>query len=197
MNDDSETPHPNGVEKTQDGGADKLLNHADNKWTLRNKLIAITTLISTFGFGLSLTSVLVASKALTTSTETQRQFKAVDLRQYCQKRYDDLAYDTKLRASEPNQAKIYYRRFWDLQFEQYQYCRDGLIEPQIYATWMAARRLEWDSNEPVGGVEYQKGWTDMKDFFLHHDYGGRGDYKEFVDFMDGVFHGTTQTCVKR
>src|SRR6266478_5403547 len=147
----------------------RIKSHPDNYWTLRNVLILVTTTVSSVGLALSLASFILAYKASATSSATQRELrdqdfkrqvnlrdedferqrllKETDLRQYCQRRYDDLAYETGARVKSKSDSRSYYKRFWDLQFEQYQYCKDGLIAQKIFATWMASRRLEYDENE--------------------------------------------------
>jgi hypothetical protein len=187
-----------------DPNKERVRIHPDNYWTLRNKLILVTTLISSLGLTLSLLSLYLASKASTTSSATQRELrekdferqrvlKESDLRQYCQRRYDDLAYETA-RVKSESDAKGYYKRFWDLQFEQYQYCKDGLVDKNIFATWMASRRFEYVDNEPVGQMSYQRGWEYMSDRFKKHDNGNQGAYTEFVNFMNAVFQSKKATC---
>jgi hypothetical protein len=173
-------------------------NHADNYWTLRNRLIVISILISGITIIVSAASILVAVIALSSSLSNQRHLKGIDLLQSFQKRYDELAYDMrpKIKPDEPDRAHVFYMRFWNLNFEEYQYCKADLIDRTIYSTWMGSRKLEWDINDPVGGIRYQDSWTSARDVMIQHDYGGHHDYKEFVDFMDGVFQGTRHNCVE-
>ena len=72
-------------------------------------------------FILSGLSFWFANHALNTTLETQQELKGIDLLVYFQKRYDDLIYDGKKKVNDKNTATDYYHRFWDLQFEQYQY----------------------------------------------------------------------------
>lgn len=190
--------------------------HPDNYWTLRNKLICVTTVGSALSLCLSMFSLYVASNVAYTNSKTQRELreedykiqqkfgekeferqrllKELDLRQNCQNRYDDLAYETKARVKSTNDAKGYYKRFWDLQFEQYQYCKDGLINREIFATWMASRHDEYKDNESVGKMPYQDGWNYMAGHFKKHNHEA---YAEFVDFMNQVFLGNKATCELR
>lgn len=204
--------------ETKEQIKEKVRTHPDNYWTLRNKLILVTTAVSTVSLGLSLFSLILVSKVAYTNVQTQRELRAqdyarqeefgnrdfkrqralkeADLRQNCQRRYDDLAYETKARVKSESDAKGYYKRFWDLQFEQYQYCKDGLIDPKIFATWMDSRRLEFRNDEPVGKMGYQAGWHYMAEHFKDHDdvNRGAGSYTEFVNFMNDVFQAQKTTC---
>ena len=223
MNDPDKTDAGHRPEETPEQREYRIRTHADNYWTLRNILIVATTVTSAAGLVVSLSSLFVALsfankqgtfreqdlvrqehlRQLDQETEKEmrekdferaRLLKEIDIRQYCQKRYDDLAYDAKVRVKSNEDAKGYYKRFWDLQFEQYQYCIDGVIEEAIFETWMASRRREFDENEPVGRMRYKKGWDYMAEHFIKNDHGKKGAYTEFVAFMNEVFAGTKTTC---
>jgi hypothetical protein len=126
--------------------------------------------------------------------ERQRKLKEIDMRQYCQKRYDDLAYEARVRVRTNDDAKGYYKRFWDLQFEQYQYCKEGVINQKIYKTWMDSRRREHRDDERVGKMGSQKGWDYMAGIFIKNEEPEKEAYTEFVSFMNEVFAGTRKTC---
>jgi hypothetical protein len=184
--------------------AAKIKNHPDNQWTVRNKLIRQATINSGLSLFVSLVSIVLAYYAFTTTTSTQRELKAIDLRQSFQKRYEELVFDGKDKASAPVQdqgqaqklAIGYYHRFWDLQLEEYQYWKDGLVDAEVYASWMDFRRLEWKANDPLQGVTYQQAWAEVKVYFLNHETNRIAYYKEFTDFMEGVFQGKTETYAK-
>ena len=197
----------NDLEVTDSGNTpaisieEMLKNHPDNHWTVRNRLIRRATLNSGLSLFVSLVSVVLAYYAFTTTTSTQHELKEIDLRQNFQKRYEELVFDAKEKASVPIEDKeqarkvavSYYHRLWDLQLEEYQYWKDGLIKPEVYASWMDFRRKEWKTNDSLQGVTYQQAWAEMKSYFLDNEPGRVAYYKEFTDFMEGVFQGKTET----
>ncbi|SRR6266478_5183842 len=171
-------------------------DHADNYWTLRNKLFVASIAISAVSICFSAVSLGLAVWALTKSIENQRQsianqrdLKGIDLLVTFQKRYDELAYDVRSKVDSDEKATEYYHRFWDLQFEQYQYWKLGMIQPEIYGSWMEFRRQEFVRNYKIRNVTFQEGWLEGKNYLFAGDPKRSGYYKEFADFMDGVFRG--------
>lgn len=131
-------------------------DHAHHYWTLRNKLLVASIVISAVSICFSAASVGLALWALTKSIENQRQsidnqrdLKGIDLLVTFQKRYDELAYDIRSKVDSDERATEYYHRFWDLQFEQYQYWKVGMIQPEIYGSWMEFRRQEFVRNYKI------------------------------------------------
>ena len=199
----TELPVPTAAKKNirfvlpPEKGPDEHQNHADNYWTLRNRLIRFSIAISALSIIFSALSLFLAILALNrglenqrSSIENQRDMKSVDLLVSFQKRYDDLAYDVRSRVDSKGKALEYYHRFWDLQFEQYQYWKSGWIKREIYSSWMDFRQKEFDQNDPVGGISFQDGWTlTERDYLLPALQQRAAAYKDFTDFMDKVLHG--------
>jgi|GEM_PF-2824616 len=169
--------------------------HPDNRLTVRNALMAV-------GLGISMVSVYLAYKALEastaaqqTSTETQRKLKEIDLRQSFQKRYDDLTDETRSKVKSQQDAEAYYRRFWRLQLEEYQYWCDGMIDENLYDTWANSRRYEWNHGPPFkyqkAAYTYKQGWDQMKKYFYERDQGNHTQYERFIKFFDDVIFGST------
>jgi hypothetical protein len=178
-------------------------DHADNSWTLRNKLIGFSILFSFLSIVVTTVSVLIALSAVKRSAENQRNIvenqrdmKGIDLLVSFQQRYDALAYDARSQASlnitdaeKSTKAMEWYRRFWDLQFEQYQYWKKGYINYDIYESWMDFRWHEWDTNDSLNGVTYRVGWKDTKEKHFGGRPSGVSYYKDFICFMENVFDG--------
>src|SRR5260221_9848157 len=108
-------------------GPSEHRDHADNYWTMRNRLIGISIVLSFLSVVVSTASVFFAVSALKENQRSQLDMKGIDLLVSFQKRYDDLAYDARAAANSTSsdsarskKATEWYHRFWDLQFEQYQ-----------------------------------------------------------------------------
>jgi hypothetical protein len=182
-----------------------LTDHADRYWTLRNKLIRRATINSTFSVVASFVSVVLALSAVIVTINTQRQLKEIDLRQNFLKRYDELVFEVKPRTmsapansdDEKKAAQLmafsYYHRFWDLQLEEYQFWREGLIDKQIYASWMDFRRSEMQNNESLQGISYRQAWDEMTKYLKGRERPALNYYSEFINFMDGVFQGKSES----
>jgi hypothetical protein len=210
-------------EETPEALKYRITTHADQYWTLRNKLMLLTTLISVSSllvslFSLSVSFYLARVQRILRTQDLGRQeklrqddlakqessrkqeykwqmsLKEIDIREYCQKRYDELDNDARKNVKNRNDAKGYYKRFWDLQNEEYQYCKDGVIDSKIFGTWMASRWRENRDNDRVGPMRYQDGWKYVEAIFKKNDRDAQGDYSEFVNFMNAVFKGNEVTC---
>lgn len=216
MGANSPTPDPRDVpEPNQPKKIEEIRNHPDNYWTKRNELIWRTTRNSTISVLASFISMVLALYVvyLTTTTQTaltdkamkaQRELKEIDLRQNFLKRYEEIAFDQKervkaLRAESAQDKELarekavsYYRRFWDLQLEEYQFRCDGLIDERIYASWMDFRHEEYRGNEALQGITYQDGWKEVSDYFLNRERSKRPYYANFISFMEKVFKGETE-----
>jgi hypothetical protein len=131
--------------------------------------------------------------ALLYTVHNEREMKTIDLLTHFQQRYDYLVYEEqrKLQALPEEQARpqaeAFYRRFWDLQLEQYQEWREGFITPEIFSSWMNFRRCEWERNEKVGGVTYREGWEGFKKYLGNDDDG-------FSAYMEEVFKNRRAVC---
>jgi hypothetical protein len=174
--------------------------HADNRITVRNVLMFVGLLVS-------MTSVILAYRALNASTAaqvgstaTQRQLKEIDLRQSFQKRYDDLSDDLKLKVKSRQDAETYYRRYWRLQLEEYQYWCEGMIDEKLYDTWANSRRYEWNTNVPLnykgGAYLYREGWDAMKKYLNVRNQGNSAPYENFMKFFDNTIFRSKDTNLK-
>jgi len=215
MNDDPNITDANfGAGETPEQTKEKVRIHPDNFWTLRNMLILGSMVMSAASVVLALITLNSSISNQRHLISNQREMKGIDLLATFQKRYDELAYDVRSRVNDPTKlvardsasqstqfndstkttsekSKDWYHRFWDLQFEQYQYWKLGYINKDIYVTWMEFRKHEWDTNDSLAGMTYQEGWTETKE----HHFGGGSDrgayYKNFTKFMRDVFDGKT------
>ncbi len=89
--------------------------------------------------------------------------------------------------------RIYYERFWTLQFDQYTYWRKGFVDLEVFEYWMENRYIEWQQNLRFGDMTYQDGFEAVKETLRHtrfkkfmielHDQGTKwiresGEFKE-------------------
>lgn len=200
-----------------------IQEHPDNYLTLRNRFIRRSTLISTLTLALSFASIVLAfvaviitfrtqrnavdvttktqRDAVKLTTDTQRQLKEIDLRQSFQERYNKLTAETASSVKNESDAKGYYRSYWRLQLEEYQYWCDGMINEDLYATWAESRRSDWEKNLAFkyngGSFTYQQGWQYMKNYFIERDRGKHTQYERFVKFFDEVIFGSETSPTPR
>jgi hypothetical protein len=160
----------------------------EDRWSLRNKLALISTIFSGLSWGFAI-------GALMYSVSTQYQMKNIDLLIYFQKRYDDVAYDMKGRVGKEYKPEDYYHRFWDLQFEQYQYWRLGLIRQDIYSSWMGVRLSDWKRDEDLGGMKYRQGWEEAQRYLSNGSTNNPKYYDDFVKFMNAIHDGHTEVYI--
>jgi|SRR6266853_3447517 len=155
-------------------------------WSLNQKLALFSVIIS-------VGSLFFAISALLYTVHNEREMKTIDLLTHFEQRYDYLVYEQKsnLQAMPEEEsrplAEAFYRRFWDLQFEQYQEWREGYITPKIFNSWMRLRHCEWEQNEKIGGVTYQEGWQGFKKYLGSEDDG-------FSAYMEDVFKNKRANC---
>jgi hypothetical protein len=138
-------------------------------------------------------SVLIATLRMTKS------LKRADVMNEFNRRFDALvefAHNIEMKAlqksnktgqqdlSEVDQLLIqYYRRYFNLQFDQFVAYRAGLVERSIFEYWMQSRAREFISpTAAVAGMSYKDGWRifDNNPSWVHH---------KFKDFMLKVHKG--------
>jgi hypothetical protein len=206
------TEPPASPNETKEQREYRIRTHADQYWTLRNKLISRTAKNSTLSVIASFVSLMIALTVVvyTTSTQkqltaqalkAQRELKEIDLRQFFLKRYEEIVFDQRekvesLPANTPKEilekkARSYYHRFWDLQLEEYQFRCSHLIDERIYSSWMDFRYGEFRENADLQGINYRTGWEEAKDYFSKREPQKKRYYTNFIGFMDKVFNGET------
>lgn len=206
------TEPPVNPNETKEQREYRISTHADQYWTLRNKLIRWTAITSTLSVAASFVSLMIALGVVlyTTSTQkeltaqalkAQRELKEIDLRQFFLKRYEEIVFDQRekvesLPADTPKEilekkAKNYYHRFWDLQLEEYQFRCSQLIDEKIYASWMDFRYGEFRDNAYLQGTNYQDGWEEAKRYFRDREPSKKPYYENFIKFIEKVSHGET------
>lgn len=90
--------------------------------------------------------------------------KSVDVIIHFNKVYDEIAFrEHLLLQSDPTAAtearvQQYYRRFWNLQLEQFFMFKKGYIEHDIFRYWMQCRQDEMKANQSLGHMSYKQGW---------------------------------------
>ena len=140
-------------------------------------------------FGALLTSGVVGGVV---HARTKRHQEAMALFEF-DKRFHDLA-DFAHRLSRDfkgatmteaatAEAGVYYRKLFDLMFNEYHFFRQGFVGKDTFSTWMAWRWGAWHDIEgatlTVGGVAYQDAWRRWSTRPLMKA-------SPFVRFIDGV-----------
>jgi hypothetical protein len=101
----------------------------------------------------------------------------------CHHRFETVVFDERPLVEAGHKDPLeWHERFWNLQFDQYQYWNQGAIDDDTYAHWMYQRHVEWLENKKTGGLSYRKGWEHAVQKF-----GWKG--KEFEQFMKDAFSG--------
>lgn len=148
----------------------------DNRWTLRNALNGVNTIMS-------LSGMLIAVFALIVSSHRQREDKAVEMTSYFQKRYADVTAEREALSVDTRdtiackRAAIHY---WNLQLEQYQFWKRGLIPKEFFVYWMNLRHREAKAHERFGSMNYLRSWFYAKDVLAH---------EKFTRFMNKILLG--------
>lgn len=93
-----------------------------------------------------------------------KQSTSAELLADCNRRYDELiTIMINGGITDSNVSPdLYYRRFWSLQFDQYNYRKLGFLDAQIFQYWMQCRHDDWNRNPTVGGKSYQDSWAESK-----------------------------------
>jgi hypothetical protein len=139
---------------------------------------------------IAVASVLV----LILNLKTIRGMKRTDVAIEDHRRYDAML---QLRNSvncneSATQAEVddYYLRFWNLQYDQFEHWRDGMVKEEVFIQWLMARYVEYQANKLlIDGhsrtqSRYQEGWQTAKRHYL---------LSGFTDFMDTVFAIPSET----
>lgn len=117
------------------------------------------------------------------SLRTARKLKKADVIIEDHRRFDQLlALKHELATkSTDDDVCTYFNRFWNLQSDEYDNWRAGLIGNKKYEEWLGARIAEHKSKETVGSAKTwtnKRGWEAVKDNYC---------YDKFNNFMDVVF----------
>lgn len=116
--------------------------------------------------------------------KTSINLKSVDVLIHFNNMYDAVAYVERenLRndpvAATQERIEQHYRRFWNLQLEQYLLFKKGFIDPDIFRYWMQCRFEEWNDNQVIGGISYKQAWETTAKTLKQFDFFG---------FMNRVF----------
>lgn len=81
------------------------------------------------------------------------------------RRWDDVVKAlSELTTQKPTSeaATIYYKRFWNIQHDQFSDWEECWIPNKVYKEWLKARRAEWKSNTLLSGISYQEGWHQVR-----------------------------------
>ena len=86
------------------------------------------------------------------SIKSNKSSKIMEMTLLFHKRYDYLRFEaipaeliTKYPSRPTPEIHSFYERFWNLQFDQWEYSRRKRLDDEIYASWMKRRRDEYNS----------------------------------------------------
>ena len=104
-------------------------------------------------------SLIVSGISLFVSHQVAMKNKALDVMLGCQSRYERIAFDVRKETEEGKwKPEDYYFRYWNLQFDQYQFCQRSLIDKDTYRSWMFYRYREYVENATLKGMTYKQGF---------------------------------------
>ncbi len=124
---------------------------------------------------------------------TTIEMKVIDLLIHFGKLYEQIAFAewSELANSPTPQSRQrveqHFRRFWNLQLEQFLFYKRGLIDRETYQYWMNCRFEENKANESVpwkdkkgsGSMSFREGWEYARSHYIRDN--------TFVGFMNQVF----------
>jgi len=118
----------------------------------------------------------------------QMKLKSLDLEVSCQLRYHQILQDREQRLNSYEKgspidqrvsAENFFRIYWDHQCYQFNYYKDGFIDPRTYFRWMERRQREFDGTRDLNFPEmsFIEGW-DLSSKFLQEN-----DFRSFIDWV--------------
>ena len=95
----------------------------------------------------------------------QREMKILDVVAMYQRRFDEIRFNSigRVGTAEGPSADDYWRRFWNLQLEQFNQWFQGYIPDDTYRYWMNSRVSERNRGWSVGGKTAKEGWEGSMD----------------------------------
>lgn len=125
---------------------------------------------------IALYTIVILRKSLIQTKEHQ----SINLTNDYQKRYEAIKYDVGVADLRSNSDwENYYLKYWNLQFEQFEYFKKGYIDESIYTYWLIVRYGEYHENAKTGKMNYKNGWDFVSDKTVS---------TEFKSFMERVFN---------
>jgi len=103
-----------------------------------------------------------------------KQSRSSDILRECSTRFIQI-YEMRNNPDTPSNPVTYYRLFWALQYDQYIYWQQGVIDNGVFDHWMECRKEDWRINEYVGRVSYRRGFEIVRNQLKHDDFWGKMD----------------------
>jgi len=121
--------------------------------------------------------------------------KSIDIILHCDGQFHPLREEEKKIATEqgvdvPASWSRYWERFWEVQFAQFDFYRQGFIGLDRLTMWLAFRREDFGIDRKVGPMSYRAAWDRAKAYYstleeigpdfvrlfdtVHKERGGRG-----------------------
>lgn len=94
------------------------------------------------------------------------QSKRADILSECNSRFSRIM-EMRSNPEVIANPKIFFERFWTLQFDQYTFWRKGFVDDEVFEYWMENRYVEWQQNLSFGDMLYQDGYKAIKDTLRH------------------------------
>ena len=109
-----------------------------------------------------------------------KKLKRIDVEMKCQERFEKLQFEVLPKAKEIRGGEIsYYKRYWTLQFEQFQYYTAGFISSRIYWAWLVSNHDRLYSDQPFENLGYLDSWESFREGYKKLD-------ETFVALIDSV-----------
>jgi len=144
-----------------------------------------------------LVSAFFAFQAFRINAAANKFVKSIDVIAKCSDRYDAIHVDRSSldrwdkaapgnAANDPRDVERVYKRFWALQQFQHDMFILGVIETEVYLSWMNHKVRLFQQNEVIGGLSFRDGW----------DRYGRISNQEHEAFV-GLFNSLRDAAINR
>lgn len=125
------------------------------------------TVLSTFisGNTLTLTTIVLAYMGGYSAAQINRKNKIADVVMHCMERYDAVA-ATKAHITNEQEAFFYFRRYFGLKSDQFDYWLSGLVDAENISSWFFStlryfeqdRTVKYQKNDEEHRISFVDGW---------------------------------------
>jgi hypothetical protein len=132
-----------------------------------SQLATIVGALGSIVIGIGTLAVLNLSLKLNKKAiQLTQQSKRADILSECNSRFSRVM---EMRSNPEIIAnpKIFFERFWTLQFDQYTYWCKGFVDQEVFDYWMENRYIEWQQNLKFGDMTCQDGFKAVKETLRH------------------------------
>ena len=117
------------------------------------------------------------------TVESFKLLKRSDIHMECNRRFDrimDMRDAIERTDADTREVRAFYRRFWELQFDQYVFWINAWVTDEDMHCWVQWRHGDWVENPVLGreGYAFRQSWHDCRERYMEPG---------FAQFMDQVF----------